>query len=129
MALNILVVDDSSIVRKAFRKTLEMTSIAVDGLLEAGNGKEALDLLEEHWVDVVFLDINMPVMDGREFMRELRKRGEYADLPVIIVSTEGSDEAQNELRRLRISGYLRKPVTPELLVAAVNSIVGGGASV
>jgi len=119
MAYSFLIVDDSSIVRQVIIKTLGMTALEFNKPLQAQNGQEALELLKENWVDLVFLDINMPVMNGMEFMEQLRANGDLKDLPVIIVSTEGSKERRDRLQELDIKSYLRKPVTPEALTEAV----------
>jgi two-component system chemotaxis response regulator CheY len=124
MSYRFLVIDDSSVVRKALRKTLAMTDIEMSDLLEAENGQLGLSIVEKEWVDLVFLDINMPVMNGVEFLRELRKSPDYSEMPVVIVSTEGSSERIKELEELGIQGYLRKPVGPEALVAKVKEVLG-----
>ena len=124
MAYNILIVDDSSIVRKVLKRTFEMTEVPVGAFYEAENGKIALELLGKNWVDLIFLDINMPVMNGVEFMRELKLHSSAATTPVVVVSTEGSSERIEELKQLGIRSYLRKPVTPEGLVETINSVLG-----
>ena len=125
MAYNLLIVDDSSIVRKTIKKTLGMTSIEVSNLLEAENGSQALTLLKDNWVDLVFLDINMPVMNGMEFMEKLRADEALKGTAVIVVSTEGSKERIDRLTELGVKAYLRKPVTPEGLVDAIGKSLGG----
>lgn len=124
MGYNILIVDDSSIVRKVLKKTLGLTNLAFDNVFEAENGKEGLDLLREHWVDLVFLDINMPVMNGMEFMQRLRADETLSATPVVIISTEGSKERKEELFDHDIKAYLRKPITPELLTKTIQGILG-----
>ncbi len=124
MAYNILIVDDSSIVRKVLIKTFGMTDIKVNNFYQAENGKVGLDLLHSNWVDLVFLDINMPVMNGMEFMKNLRNDPTYKETPVIVVSTEGSQERRDELLSAGIKAYLRKPVTPKSLVEAITQILG-----
>lgn len=124
MAYKILLVDDSSIVRKMLLKTLQLSGIEVSGVFEAGNGKEGLDILNREWVDLVFLDINMPVMNGMEFMRELRRNNTIKDTPVVVVSTEGSKERRDELDDLEVKAFIRKPVTPEVLGETVSNILG-----
>lgn len=125
MAYTILLVDDSAIVRKVLMKTFGMTDISVNKFIQTENGRQGLDALRKEWVDLVFLDINMPEMNGLEFMRELRADPELSDTPVIIVSTEGSKARIDELNSLGIKAYLRKPVTPETLVETVGLVIGG----
>lgn len=125
MAFNILVVDDSSIVRKVLIKTIGMAQLEVQSLLEAENGQEALDILRQNWVDLIFLDINMPIMNGIQFLEHLRKDESLCKTPVIIVSTEGSNERIEQLKELGIQAYLRKPTTPEDVTRKVREVLLG----
>ena len=131
MAFNFLIIDDSSIVRKVFLKTLGMTDIETTNVYQANNGLEGLEILKNNWVDLIFLDINMPVMDGIEFIRQLRTEGGGAvDTPVIVISTEGSRVRKAELADQDVKAYLRKPVTPEVLAETVKTVLlGGGVAV
>ncbi len=124
MAYDILIVDDSSTVRRMIAKTLGMTGIDVNELHQAANGQEALDLLADNWVDLVFTDINMPVMDGIELVRQMAADGVLQQMPVVVVSTEGSEARIQELQDLGIRGYLRKPFTPEAIKDVVTEILG-----
>lgn len=128
MAYNVLLIDDSNIVRKVLMKTFGMTGIPVGQFLEAENGKVALELLKQNWVDLVFLDINMPVMNGIDFMRAFTQEQDFKDIPVIVVSTEGSKERREELDNAGVKAYLRKPVAPEVLVETINAIMSGKAN-
>ena len=128
MAYNVLIVDDSTVVRKVLMKTFGMTEVPVNHFLEASNGKEGLELLKKNWVDIIFLDINMPVMNGMDFMRNLTADSNLAKTPVIVVSTEGSKERIQELERSGIKAFLRKPVTPESLVDTIVRVLGEGKS-
>ena len=125
MAYNVLIIDDSAIVRKVLIKTFGLSGIEVSNFIQAGNGKEGLQALQSNWVDVIFLDINMPVMNGMEFMRTMRQDPAFKDTPVIVVSTEGSQERIEELNNAGIKCFLRKPVTPEGLVETIQSLLGG----
>lgn len=113
MPLNVLIVDDSDVIRSMIARTLALAAIPVGELFEASNGSEALAVLDESWVDLVLADINMPVMDGVEMLERLRKEPDTADLPVIIVSTEGANDRLNELKEKGVSAWIRKPFTPE----------------
>jgi two-component system chemotaxis response regulator CheY len=124
MAYNVLIVDDSSVIRKTLIKAFGLTDIAVNHFYEAGNGKEGLEVLAQHWIDVIFLDINMPVMNGMEFMHCLRDNQAYKDTPIIVVSTEGSEERRSQLMQAGVKAYLRKPVTPEDLVQTILTVLG-----
>ena len=124
MALNILVVDDSSVMRSIIIKTLRLSHLPLGQVHEAPNGQEALKVLEGNWVDLALVDINMPVMDGEEMIHRLRQNPATADLPVIIVSTEGS-ETRKEVLRQKGAGFVQKPFTPETLRDEVLGTLGG----
>lgn len=124
MALNILVVDDSAVVRAVISKTLKLAGIPVGELYQAGNGKEALEILNDNWVDLVFSDINMPVMGGVEMIEKMSADGLLKTIPVVVVSTEGSATRIEQLKSRGISAYIRKPFTPELVRKVVDDIIG-----
>lgn len=124
MSLNVLIVDDSATSRAVIMKSLEMAEIPTRTIFEAANGKEAITLLEDNWVDLVFADINMPVMGGVEMIGKLAEHDVLKMIPVIVVSTEGSATRIEELKRKGIAAYLRKPFTPEQLLQVVQQVVG-----
>ena len=90
MALNILVVDDSATVRAVIAKSLDLSGIECNTIHQAENGQVALDILKDNWVDLIFTDINMPVMGGVEFIERLSEDDLLNNVPVIVISTEGS---------------------------------------
>lgn len=125
MGINILVVDDSSVMRTMILKTLRMSGLSLGNVFEAANGLEGLEVLGKEWLDLVILDINMPVMNGEDMMKHMRAIPEMIDIPVIVISTEGS--------KLRIEGlmkmgatFVHKPFTPELIRDAVYKSLGIG---
>jgi two-component system chemotaxis response regulator CheY len=124
MALNILIVDDSSVVRTVIAKTLRLAEAPVGELYEAANGRQALDLLRVRWIDLVFADINMPVMTGLELVDQMSREGLLASVPVVIVSTHGSQPQIDALSRKGIAAYIRKPFTPERIRQVVESLFG-----
>ena len=123
MSYNILIVDDSSIIRNVVKKSIEMSGVDAGEVFEAANGDEALTVLREHWVDIVMSDINMPHMNGVELVRRMSEDEEMRDVPVVIISTERSETRMEELRRHGIKGYLTKPFRPEELRDVVNGIL------
>ena len=123
MRLNVLVVDDSAVMRQMVQRTLRMSGIPIGDVHEAGNGREALDVLREHWVDLALLDINMPVMDGEEFLGVVRGDEELRALKVIVVSTESSDTRLARLREHDVE-IVHKPFTPEQLRSVVLQVTG-----
>jgi two-component system chemotaxis response regulator CheY len=122
MPLNVLIVDDSDVIRSMIARTLALASLPLGELYEASNGSEALSVLDESWVDLVLADINMPVMDGVEMLERLRREPETADLPVIIVSTEGANDRIAELHAKGVSAWIRKPFTPEEIRDVVREV-------
>ncbi len=110
--MQILVVDDSPIIRKYIQRALSVCGIEADRILEAENGKVALGVLAEESVGLVILDLNMPVMDGPSFLLYMRMDESFKDIPVAIVSTECNVLKRSVLERLGIAGYLRKPFNP-----------------
>jgi two-component system chemotaxis response regulator CheY len=123
MALNVLVVDDSAVMRKMIIRTLQLTGVPLGEVHEAGDGAEGLAQLDRHWIDLALVDLNMPVMNGEEMIERLRANPELASVPVVVVSTDGSE---TRLARIRpnVNGFVRKPFTPEQLGQEITRIVG-----
>lgn len=125
MAYNILIVDDSQTMRAVLTKTIGMAGIDCGKIFEAGHGKEALEVLEREWVDIVFADINMPVMNGIEMVEKMVELGYMETMPVIVISTEGSQTRLGKLRDMGVKGFLRKPISPELFQSVVHGVLSG----
>lgn len=123
MPLNVLIVDDSAVTRAMIAKALRAAGLPIGEALQAGNGQEGLDVLSENWVDIIFADINMPVMDGEEMIDKVRANPLWADLPIIVVSTEGS---QTRIERLLAKGteFVHKPFSPETIRDVVMNLTG-----
>ncbi len=115
MGINILVVDDSKIIRGVITKTLNLSGVDIGNIYEANNGKEALEVLKNNWVDLILTDINMPEMNGVELIEEINKDDILKTIPIAIISTEGSQTRVEELKSKGVKAYLRKPFTPESL--------------
>lgn len=108
-----LIVDDSSVMRKIVARALQQGGVALAEVLEAGNGAEALDILRSKRVDLVLSDINMPVMDGLEFVRQLQGIENAKGVPVVMITTEGSESHVMQALSSGARGYIRKPFTPD----------------
>ena len=123
MSLNVLVVDDSAVVRAMIIKMLKMSGVSIDQVFQGANGQEGLDVLESNWIDLVLVDINMPVMNGEEMIDHVRDQAEWADLPIVVVSTEGS---KTRIDRLIDKGvhFVHKPFTPEMICQIIQTITG-----
>ena len=123
MAYNILIVDDSQTMRKVIQKSVVLSGFELGDCWEAGNGREALDLLRSHWVDLILADINMPVMNGLEMLRELSKDEIYRSIPVVLITTESSEKWRDETQALGIKGYIQKPFHPETVRSVLTRIM------
>jgi two-component system, chemotaxis family, chemotaxis protein CheY len=124
MSCNVLIVDDSPILRTAIKKVVKLAGIGEDNIFEAGNGQEALDTLETVWVDLVLLDLNMPVMDGEQFAVELNKRPTLKGVAVVVVSTEGNKARLDRMKELGVRETLHKPFEPEDLCQLISKLLG-----
>jgi len=117
-------VDDSAVTREVMARTIRMSGIPLGTIYQAANGAEALQVIEREWLDMVFTDINMPVMDGLQLVAAMQERAEWERLPVVVVSTEGSKNRMEELEKRGISGYIRKPFTPEQVADMIQKVMG-----
>jgi two-component system chemotaxis response regulator CheY len=121
MALDVLIVDDSAAIRKILLRVLAQTDLSIGEILEAGDGVEALKVLEAKTVGLVLSDINMPNMDGLQLLTSVRARPEWAGIPVIMITTEGSQAKVMEAVQLGAQGYVRKPFTAEQIKEKITS--------
>jgi len=111
--LDVLIVDDSAAIRKILQRVLKQAEIPIGEIYEAGDGVEALEVLRKQKVGLVLSDINMPNMDGLEFLTRLRAEPAWQKLPVVMVSTEGTHGKVLEAVERGASGYVRKPFTAD----------------
>lgn len=125
---NMLIVDDSPMMRAMVKRVAVLAEVPFGQILEAGNGQEALDVLERAKVDVVFTDINMPMMNGVELLRAMSQRAEWNHVIRVVITTDGSDARRDEVRALSVSHYLQKPFQPEVMRDVFFSITGTQAS-
>lgn len=125
MAFRVLIVDDSPVMRAFIRRIILVSGMEEAEFLEAGDGGEALRLLSQQWVDVVLTDINMPTMDGEELVRRLEADDMLKSVPVVIVSTDGTESRMRQMLALGARGYVKKPFMPETLRAELERVLGG----
>jgi two-component system chemotaxis response regulator CheY len=125
MAVNLLVVDDSSVMRSMIIKTVRMSGLQVGEIHQAADGLEGLDMLNRHWIDLALVDINMPVMSGEEMILQLRRDPGLKDTPVIVISTEGSTERIDRLLALG-ARFIHKPFSAEAFRDTVRELIGAG---
>lgn len=124
MAYNVLIVDDSETTRSIIAKALRHAEVELGELLFAGDGLEALTLLRDNWVDIVFADLNMPRLSGVELVERMAESDLLASVPVVIVSTEGRQERIDALLARGVAAYLRKPFAPEQVVRIADELLG-----
>lgn len=119
----VLIVDDSGVMRKIIQKNIKAANLAVDTFVEAGDGKEALEKLKEGPVDLILCDWNMPNMTGIEFANTLKNSGALSSIPIVMITTEGSDSMREEAANAGVKGYITKPFTPDQLKAELGKFL------
>ena len=125
MNLNVLIVDDSPVMRKIVLRVLRMSGLSIETVHEASSGEEAWTILErEDGINLGLFDVNMPGMNGEELTTRIRNNDTFKDLPIVIVSTEGSAERRRRFDLLGV-GFLHKPFEPETLVETIAQVIGG----
>jgi two-component system chemotaxis response regulator CheY len=124
MAYNVLVVDDSLPMRAVMKKTLKASGFNVGNISEAANGNEALQVLRQDWVDLVITDYNMPDMNGFELLSRMKADEILKAIPVVVVTTEGSQQRVREFMDAGAADYIRKPFTPEEIRSKLSRIMG-----
>jgi two-component system chemotaxis response regulator CheY len=127
MPITALIVDDSSVMRKIVERSLRQAGLDLSKVFEAGNGAEALSVLQGDKVDLILCDINMPVMDGLEFVKQLAGVENAKGTPVVMITTEGSEAHVVQALSAGARGYIRKPFTPEQVKEQVIPVLGGKA--
>jgi len=124
MAFNVLIVDDSSTMRGVIKKSIEMSGFDLGQIFEAGNGQEALAMLEKEWADVILSDVRMPEMDGYAFLKALLEQNLASRAPVVMVTTEGREERIDELMGLGAKACIKKPFKPEQIKKTLMEVLG-----
>ncbi|MBU1306866.1 MAG: response regulator [Alphaproteobacteria bacterium] len=118
--LRVLTVDDSRTILAMLHHTLSNAGFEV---LQAEDGQQGLDVLMKETVDVVITDINMPVMDGIEFIRHVRATGNHQSLPILILTTETSQDKRELGKAAGGTGWIVKPFDPEKLISVIHRVV------
>ena len=124
MSFNVLIVDDSNSMRAVVKKIISISGFKMDRCIEAGNGKEALEALAENWVDVIISDINMPEMNGFELLERLKEDDLLRNIPVIVISTESSEQHVHKAFDLGVKGFIKKPFLPEEVRTILYKVIG-----
>ena len=123
MPLNVLIVDDSSVMRAMIIKTIRMSGLDLGDVYQGANGQEGLQAAKDNWVDLIVADINMPVMNGEEMIDHMKEDPELAQLPTIVISTEGSATRIERLEKKGVK-FIHKPFTPEIIRDAIKDLTG-----
>jgi two-component system, chemotaxis family, chemotaxis protein CheY len=126
-SIRALIVDDSSVMRKIVERSLRQAGIDMSEVFQAGNGAEALVVLQTNAVDLILCDINMPVMDGLEFVKQLSGVPNAKGVPVVMITTEGSEAHVVQAISCGARGYIRKPFTAEQVKEHVVPVLEGRA--
>jgi two-component system, chemotaxis family, chemotaxis protein CheY len=111
--LTVLIVDDSSVMRKIVERALRQAGLELSKVIEAGSGREALTALGRERVQLIVSDINMPNMDGLEFLRQVQSQSLARGAPVVMITTESGEEHVRQALAAGAQGYIRKPFTPD----------------
>lgn len=123
MGKSVLIVDDSGTMRKIVTRSLRQAGLDFDEILEAGDGREALQVLERKKVDIILSDINMPNMTGLEFLKEKAANDAIKNIPVVMISTETGNDIIDEAMTLGAAGSIKKPFTPDMINATIGPLV------
>lgn len=123
MPVDVLIVDDSAAIRKILQRVLAQANLGVGKVLEAADGREALDAVKQQPIGLILSDINMPNMDGLQFLGELRSHDQWKHVPVLMISTEGSQSKVMEAVQLGAQGFVRKPFTADQIKEKLAGIL------
>jgi two-component system chemotaxis response regulator CheY len=118
-----LIVDDSSVMRKIVERSLRQAGLDQLVVREAGTGLEGIEMLRAHPVDLILSDINMPSMDGLEFVRRIQAENLAPGVPVVMITTESSEEHVKQAIQAGARGYIRKPFTADQVKERVLPLV------
>jgi two-component system chemotaxis response regulator CheY len=121
--LDVLIVDDSAAIRKILQRVLRQTDLPLGEIHEAGDGSEAVTILNEKRVGLVLSDINMPQMDGLQLLAKVKEMDHMKNVPVIMITTEGGQGRVMEAVQLGATGYVRKPFTAEQIKEKLAGIL------
>jgi|SRR5665213_1766876 len=124
MAFQLLIVDDSAAMREFILRVIRLSGLDAGTCMQASNGQEALDLLRANWIDIVLTDINMPVLNGEQFLQCMAEDEMLRTVPVLVISADGSENRVQLMMSLGAKGYVKKPFTPELLRASMEQLLG-----
>ncbi|HVO96782.1 MAG TPA: response regulator [Bryobacteraceae bacterium] len=123
MALDVLIVDDSAAIRKILHRVLVQAEVPLGQVHEAGDGQEAFEKLKTEKIGLILSDINMPNMDGIEFLTKVKGEDAFKAVPVLMVTTEGSQAKVMQALQLGAAGYVKKPFTADQIKEKLTGII------
>lgn len=123
MSYNILIADDSSTMRKIIFRTVKIADLPIRFAFFAENGSEALRILQKEKIDMLFLDLNMPEMDGFALLERMKRDESLRRLPVIIVSAEGCAKKVDKLKEENNLVFIKKPFAPRMIKSAFEELL------
>lgn len=123
MGKKVLIIDDSNTMRKIVTRSLRQAGLDFDTILEAADGQAALEVLQGETVDIILSDINMPNMDGIEFLRQKQGNDKIKDIPVVMITTEAGTDILNEAMNLGALGSIKKPFTPDQVQEVLGNVL------
>lgn len=124
MGYRVMIVDDSPAMRSVIRRVIILSGFDLDECLEAEHGGEACRMLRDRPVDVILTDINMPVMNGEQFLGAVRADDSLGTIPVVVVSTDATEHRIRRMLELGAQGYVAKPFFPESLRGELERVLG-----
>lgn len=119
----VLIIDDSAVMRKIIQRNIEQSGLLVDEFFEAGDGREGLEKTASNNIDLILCDWNMPNMTGIDFVKTLRGSRQKSKIPIVMVTTEGSEGKIEEAKKSGANGYLTKPFSPEQLKSKLGNFL------
>ena len=121
--LSVLIIDDSSVMSKIVERSLRQAGLKLDRVMEADNGADALNMVQGGAIDLIFSDINMPKMDGIEFLRQVRATEGAKAIPILMITTDGTEPKVLEAISLGARGYIRKPFSSDQVRQQVAEVL------
>lgn len=123
MGKQVLIVDDSATMRKIIMRGIRQAGIEVADFKEAGDGAEGIKAIEAGKFDLILSDVNMPNMNGLDFVKAASEKLAAATPPIVMITTEGSEEIIKEAMKRGAKGYLKKPFTPEQIQEVIGPLL------
>lgn len=124
MAFQVLIVDDSETMREFIARVIALSGLDVGACLHASNGREAIEVLRANWVDIVLTDVNMPVMNGEQFLAAMAEDPMLRTIPALVISTDGTRHRVERMMALGAKGYVTKPFSPGQLRRRMEELLG-----